>query len=420
MAAATKKKLMRLTDILTKEVSLVDKAANKRKWLITKAADMGATLQPDGKGGFITVLVLATPTSGVDVGEPGTVTTGMSKATRVTITKAIEALTALAAMPEAELDSPAVADALTEALAAFEPEADMTVTVMKRAPAELAKAATGCAAKLIEIANALHLVETPDADMWPAGIRWRISDVLDALVTLGNLEASQPGAAAMVAECVGAAYDTPQAMGKNDAGEPVDDTEPTPEEMEKAVWTTAYKDALPDSAFLYVEPGAEKQDGKTTPLSKRHFPVRDASGTVDPAHARNAIARIPQSNAPGLTPEMKTALQKKARNLLPKKEAVAKNDSDAHSSYKKMALGLQMALDSHLGTHENTGVAKFDEEGYGKLMGGATEVITQLKARVATLEARPSPSNAISVEGAAPVVKQKTKWARDLAADTQD
>jgi HK97 family phage portal protein/HK97 family phage prohead protease len=47
---------------------------------------------------------------------------------------------------------------------------------------------------------------------------------------------------------------------------------------------------LPDSAFAYIEPGGAKDPGgKTVPRSKRHFPVHDE------AHARNALARAPQS-----------------------------------------------------------------------------------------------------------------------------
>src|SRR5580765_4870959 len=47
---------------------------------------------------------------------------------------------------------------------------------------------------------------------------------------------------------------------------------------------------LPDSDFAYIEPGGTKDSsGKTTPRSLRHFPVHDE------AHARNALARAPQS-----------------------------------------------------------------------------------------------------------------------------
>jgi HK97 family phage prohead protease len=47
---------------------------------------------------------------------------------------------------------------------------------------------------------------------------------------------------------------------------------------------------LPDSAFAYIESGGQKdQTGRTTPRSKRHFPIHDE------AHVRNALARASQS-----------------------------------------------------------------------------------------------------------------------------
>ncbi len=86
---------------------------------------------------------------------------------------------------------------------------------------------------------------------------------------------------------------------------------------EKAVWTVAYINDLPDSAFLYIEPGHEKdEEGKTVPRSARHFPYRNAQGEIDLPHLRNAIARIPQSNAPGLDADKKRQLQERARRLL--------------------------------------------------------------------------------------------------------
>lgn len=84
----------------------------------------------------------------------------------------------------------------------------------------------------------------------------------------------------------------------------------------KAVWTGKYVDALPNSSFLFVEPGEDDGDGKRVPRSKRHFPYKDADGKVDLAHLRNAIARIPQSNAPGLDDAKKATLQARARRML--------------------------------------------------------------------------------------------------------
>lgn len=85
---------------------------------------------------------------------------------------------------------------------------------------------------------------------------------------------------------------------------------------DKATWDTAYVNNLPNSAFMYVEPGDDDGDGKRVPRSKRHFPIRDSGGKVDEAHLRNAIGRIPQSNAPGLDDAAKKNLQARARRML--------------------------------------------------------------------------------------------------------
>lgn len=88
-------------------------------------------------------------------------------------------------------------------------------------------------------------------------------------------------------------------------------------DTEMAVWSTAFTNDLPDSAFLYIAPGGEKDDeGKTVPRTLRYFPVRDQNGALDLPHLRNAIARIPQSTAPGLSEDDKTALQERARGML--------------------------------------------------------------------------------------------------------
>lgn len=84
--------------------------------------------------------------------------------------------------------------------------------------------------------------------------------------------------------------------------------------LTRAAWDTAYINDLPDSCFLYVEAGGKKDsEGKTTPRSLRHFPVKDAQGNVDGPHLRNALSRIPQSNLPASVKEQATA---KARRML--------------------------------------------------------------------------------------------------------
>jgi hypothetical protein len=90
---------------------------------------------------------------------------------------------------------------------------------------------------------------------------------------------------------------------------------------DKAVWSTAYVNDLPDSAFLYVRPGGSKNgDGKTVPRTNRMFPVKNAGGMVDLPHLRNALARIPQAN---LSADLKERLAAKARRMLESTEKAA-------------------------------------------------------------------------------------------------
>jgi Uncharacterized protein conserved in bacteria (DUF2213) len=85
---------------------------------------------------------------------------------------------------------------------------------------------------------------------------------------------------------------------------------------ENAVWTTAYKNELPDSAFLYVEPGGKKDNsGKTVPRSKRHFPFKDKNGKVDLPHVHNALSQIPKSNVPA---DVKKRCISRAQSILKK------------------------------------------------------------------------------------------------------
>lgn len=83
--------------------------------------------------------------------------------------------------------------------------------------------------------------------------------------------------------------------------------------VEKAVWSAAFVNRLPDSAFLHIGTGGAKDaDGRTTPRSLRKFPVRDKTGKVDAPHLRNALSRIPQSD---LSAADKARAKVKARKL---------------------------------------------------------------------------------------------------------
>jgi hypothetical protein len=128
-------------------------------------------------------------------------------------------------------------------------------------------------------------------------------------------------ASAEIANAVVLALRKQQGLADDDDDAPGDGdemdgkTEQTPAPEVKAVWSGKYVDALPDSSFLWVEDGGQKDDeGKTVPRSKRHLPYKDASGTVDLPHLRNAIARIPQAD--GLDAGKKAQLQARARRML--------------------------------------------------------------------------------------------------------
>src|SRR6202171_4163227 len=62
----------------------------------------------------------------------------------------------------------------------------------------------------------------------------------------------------------------------------------------KAVWDASYIDALPDSAFAWIEAGGTKTDGKTD-SAHRHLPHHSSDGAPDKTHVDNAVARFPET-----------------------------------------------------------------------------------------------------------------------------
>lgn len=92
-------------------------------------------------------------------------------------------------------------------------------------------------------------------------------------------------------------------------------------EDEKATWTAKYVNDLPNSSFLYIEPGGEEdEDGRTVPRTLRHFPYKDADGNIDLPHLRNALARIPQSS---LSDTLKERLTNEATRILERQDKKA-------------------------------------------------------------------------------------------------
>ena len=107
---------------------------------------------------------------------------------------------------------------------------------------------------------------------------------------------------------------------------------------EDSVWKTSYIDDLPDSAFLYIEAGGEKDSsGKTTPRTLRHFPVRDAEGRLDLVHVRAAIDMAPKANVPA---HVIQDVQARARMLL--------SERGAHHHPSRMDEGDESRVDTFL------------------------------------------------------------------------
>jgi len=99
-----------------------------------------------------------------------------------------------------------------------------------------------------------------------------------------------------------------------------DEGEDEEEDVEKATWSAAFINDLPDSSFFLIEGGGKKdKDGKTEPRSLRHLPYKDASGKVDLPHLRNAIARAAQvklKDGKTISADAAKAIQTKAQKIL--------------------------------------------------------------------------------------------------------
>ena len=104
---------------------------------------------------------------------------------------------------------------------------------------------------------------------------------------------------------------------------------------DKAKWTRAYINDLPNGSFLYIESGGKKdEDGKTVPRSLRHLPYKGSTGEVDLPHLRNALSRLGQTvTGTGengwLTETLRKRLQAKAQRILKASQKEVINDDDS-------------------------------------------------------------------------------------------
>jgi len=163
------------------------------------------------------------------------------------------------------------------------------------------------------IAAAWFVPDVRSDGLWAANVRWtpRASEMLRSREYRYFSPTFYADGKKRITKLVNAALTNLPAM---------DNQEPliaASEAVELSVWSTAFVDTLPDSSFLYVAPGKKDGDGKTTPRSLRHFPVKDASGKPDLPHVRNALARIPDSNVPAA---VKARITAEAERMLGKEK----------------------------------------------------------------------------------------------------
>lgn len=168
---------------------------------------------------------------------------------------------------------------------------------------------------------------------------------------------------------------------------------------EKAQWTTAYMNDLPDSSFLYIEPGGTKDDqGKTTPRSKRHFPVKDKQGNVDKPHVKDALGRIPQSTLPA---DVKEKCLTKAQDL------AKKNGIEVSTDKLELVAGQQVP-------DTETIVKAAVEQALAAQQATTTKAIAELTERIEKLTNTPRPGGPV----ARAVAVKKTLAGADAERET--
>lgn len=86
---------------------------------------------------------------------------------------------------------------------------------------------------------------------------------------------------------------------------------------EKVRWSRGHMNSLPDSAFLFIQGGGQKDDtNRTVPRNHRHFPYRDADGALDADGLKAALTAIPEAKTLGLSEKALSGLETRARAFL--------------------------------------------------------------------------------------------------------
>lgn len=353
----------RLSGMRPQEVSVVTRAANRRRWLRLKSEDGMDNETPEVGGAGDAAAAGAegaeTPTTAAQgEAQPLVLSAEDKLQVNTVLAAALEKLATVAEMvggaTEAEgaampVELSAMFLEIGEALstlggAEVEIEVEMAAPAASPAPAA-AEGESAPAADPTPAWDQAYIDALPDeAFLWvgPGGSmdeenkttprelrRFPVRDADGALV-LPMLEAA-------VKEIQGSDLsDEAKAMALDGAQRFL--AEAQAQAAEKAAWSTAYVNDLPDSAFLYIAPGGTKDEAdKTVPRESRYFPVRDASGAVDPAHVRDALSRIPQADVPQ---EAKDAATAAAQDLL---SEVSEAEKTMTPEVASKELGIEMS-----------------------------------------------------------------------------
>ena len=122
-----------------------------------------------------------------------------------------------------------------------------------------------------------------------------------------------------------------------------------------AVWTTAYVNSLPKSSFAWIGPDGEK-----------HLPYKDASGKVDLAHVRNALARLNQVKG------MPANVQKTVRAKL---EAALKSKNASDVGYYFVLNAYKALSEAEIETVENHDLKWINAFPFGEFAYGDETVV---------------------------------------------
>ena len=142
--------------------------------------------------------------------------------------------------------------------------------------------------------------------------------------------------------------------------------------------------SFPDECFAYVPPEAKGQDGKK---SLRSLPYKNADGSVDPDHLRNALARFNQTEIPsdekaGVLSKLCSAAKKAGIDS----DFCKEHSSEMHQSKEEQQLETELQAKVTALEAENTTLKAYKADVEKKQRMAKVQTIVELKTRCGMLE----------------------------------